>query len=501
MTRRYHPFAALLGLSVIALSGCMSNGPSEETFVKNAKDVLQGPLGRESSVCLAFPSMGDYTSFTGGLPRGWTALLDSPASAEGYEGHLRRTARPKLEALAQAGLLSKEPVELVRDGKPAAATRYLLTDKGREALASSDSAGACLQVGAWQAKGLVAPRSGLQQAETPELITRKTEGELTTYEAHVRFELQGAPEWASLAAMQTAYAEQLGTAKAGKTVRVELVKFNDKWVAKQVLAMKMAGSSRTPGGDALAAPREIPADLHEAALARLNAQASYPGARGASGGITLPVESASETPRELARATPGAVFLADKPDPLMQRRARLAQRMASLQAQEKNLANMPTETQAAMREMLARERASLTTPAVARPGESSTTDRYLNQRAELQFVLEALVEAGAYDKRTVARAEVPGTEQSGTLYTPRPGVVQSGSTIGLGAVRYSRIVEQRVTGAHLTVKVATEPLEVPAWATALAKKVPAFGGATSGTRTFLARPLESGEFPYSFIGL
>ncbi len=476
----------------------MNSTPNEAVFVENAKELLQGPFGREASVCLPFPSSGDYVSFTGTLPRGWLALLDSPSSSEGYEGHLRRTARPKLDALVQAGLLSKEPIELVRDGKPAAATRYLLTAQGRTALASSDSSGSCLQVGTWTPVGLAQPRSGLQKSETPELITRKTEGELTSYEAHVKFELKGAPEWAASPAMQTAFAEQLGVAKGGKTVRVELVKFNDRWVAKQVLSAKMAGSSRGASSESDATPREIPQDLHETALARLNAQSSSYSGR-AYGGVSLPIESASETPRDLLRATPGVVFLAEKADPGLPQRQRLAQRLASLEAQQKNLASMPAETQASMREMIARERAALAAPVVTRPGETSAADRYLTQRAELQSVLEALVEAGAYDKRAVARGEVAGTEQPGTLYTPKAGVVHSGSTLALGSVRFSRILEQQVVGSTLLVKVATEPQDVPAWAATVAKKVPAFGWGASSTRTIIARPLEKGDFPYTFI--
>lgn len=490
-------YRVLLLVLPALLAACVDKPPEEADFLSNAQQQLQ--IHSPQAPCLPLPTSADHESIRGGLPNGWVAFLKTPSASEG--GSSRRDAQPKFEALMKAGLIQKEDYWLAQGGELKPASRYFLTDAGRKA-ASGTASPNCLLIGHWSARKLVLPRSGVKSVVTdPQLIQKKVEGDNVTYEGWVSFELDGTPDWVATPALAGAF-DQLVQFQAGKVIKVELVRFNKEWVSRQVLSRRMANGSPEasegtdkPGRTAV----EIPAELHAVALAKLNGEGGQSFAA-RQFRLALPLNSASETPVAFALPHPGSVFFATTPDPLAPSRSRVELQLAMLAEREKSEASLPPAMRSSNREAINKERVALAAmPSVHGDGSKAAkaADRFLNSRAELQELLDVLVEAGAYTKKTVTQAEVPGAQQGGTLYSPTSSAQLQGSTLQFGTPRYTRIVKQHVAGSLLFVTVEYEIDAKPEWLDAVAKKLPMLA-AKAGTRVVMARPVSNQEFPYSF---
>lgn len=490
---KQHHTARLVGaiIPVLLLAGCSASGPGEKEFMANAEQQLKA---RDKTICLPIQGLADYSSVNGSLPTSWSVLLDNPQDS-GVRGNLQA----KFNALVELGIAQKEPYQLHKNGTLVSGARYFLTAEGRKAMSTTELGG-CLQLGQWKAKALVQPRSGIQgQSAEGALIHKKEDGPNPSYEAYVSFELADKPTWAN-SKLLAAFPE-LTQITTGKTVKVELVQFNKAWVSKQVLAQKMAKESAMGGDTATKVAAEIPADLQAAALSKMTAStlASF-GASGPS--IRLPVQEGSETPRELTRAQPGAVFLANTPDAKFREQELNEARKLEMANREKSLAMMPPEMRATALAGLQREREFEAARAKfgAQGENTQLQDRFLNSRQELAALLDALVEVGAYEKRAVKSGDVAGVSRDGVLYTPSQGTKIQNGVLRVGSLKYTRILKQDPIGAILALSVAYEVTDQPQWLAPLLQKHPELGLALSGVRQVIARPIDNPELPYDFMG-
>lgn len=475
---------------VLFLVGCASS-PGEKDFIANADKQMKS---RDKTVCLPVQGFADYASVAEGpMPNGWTVVLDS--AQDSIPAGMRVHMVAKYEAMVQAGLAQKEPYQLHKNGTLVAGTRYSLSPEGRKALSFLDM-GSCIELGHWKAKGLIQPRSGVQDGDTALIRKKAADGANPSYEAYVAYELSDAPAWAT-DALLSAFPE-LSQLKAGKSVKVELVQFNKEWVSKSVLAQKLAKESYASADKAEKTPALIPDDLLDAAVAKINK--NPPMASGDGAFIRLPVQEGSETTRALTAAKPGAVFLASTPDPKFREQEMVEAQLQALDRREKSTQDLPADLRTKAMADIQRERQFMDARMkLAAPTDNTAyADRYLNARQELTELLDALIEAGAYEKRDVKADEVPGVPKAGVLYTPKAGTLVQGSTVRMGMTKFTRIKQQEVLGGALLLSVEYEITNQPAWLATLLQKHPQFGSALKGVRGVIARPADNPEMPYTF---
>jgi hypothetical protein len=499
---RPHLLAVLIAPAV--LTACGSRTPNEADFLQNATQLLASQTSPMSTttkdICLLLNFSGDVSS--GELSDGWVAYAnEAPAASAGnssYVGRIsggRQEALRKLTALEAVGVIEKQPYELYQGGALKPGYRYQLTQSGRDAVVKTTSLSPCLSVGHWEPKAVVAPRSAVE-SKTSKLIVQKDVGDTPSFEAWVSYELKGRPSWSANPQLEAAFPQELTPTKSGKLQKLELVKFNDKWVSKELLARQMSrdGAMGDRGFGAGAPILPIPKDLESTALAKLSESLTRGYNRVAS--IPLP-QRASETPTSYANSHPGHFFFAATPDPQAASRSDVADKIARLGQNESYINSLPEAQRVAQLARLETERRWL---AAAVPAQVSVSeqDRYLNQRKQLQELLDSLVTAGAYEKRTVAGGELPGASVPGVLYTPVAGVDVTSRGITLGTITVNGPLKQEVMNPRMLQLTATYAYaNPPQWAETLAKTNPSVARQLKGgVVRAVALAQENAEFPY-----
>jgi len=484
------------------LAACSNNTPNEAAFLQNATQLMSAQsalLGTSpADVCLPVNFTGDLSS--NGLADGWVAYSNEPASvvlddtrSQSYSLNTRQDAIQKLAALESAGVVEKQPYELYQGGVLKPGFRYQLTQVGRDAVIRKGSWSTCLSIGHWEPKAVVPPRSAVETKDS-KLIVQKDVGDTPSYEAWVSYELKGRPAWAKNPQLEAVFTQELGATKTDKLSRLELVKINGKWLAKELILRQMSRGSSLGDRSLEAKILPIPKDLEDAALAKLSASLSTGYGRVTS--IPFP-SRASETPSQYAISHQGHFFFATTPDPLAADRADVNAKQARFAELESRVNALPPTERASQLAGLENERKRVAA-SVRTDVPIAERDRYLNQRKMLQELLDSLVTAGAYQKRTVAEGEIPGSSVLGALYSPVAGVAVTLSGLDLGTIAVKGPLKQEgMSTRMLQVSATYSYTDVPEWAQALAKTNPGIGRRLKGgVVRAVAVAHDSGEFPY-----
>lgn len=396
------------------------------------------------AACLPLNLNGDVASLSGGLPNGWVAFGVKPQSGYSYPSSGEQLERAN--ALTAAGLLSRDDYQVYQDGQLAPVARFQFTDKGREALRGGEAGvygGTCLYAGKWVATGLAKPKANEAN------VTKTENGGTVSYMAEVQFALQDTPAWLKDPAVRAAFSRNMLEWSSSRPQKVELVKFEGKWVAKKVLATRMTTEA---SGERRTASKVAPAD-EEALLLRLTDQSNTRQRVS----LKLPVR-ASETPAEYARSHPGSYFFAKTPDATA---AVPATSAAMTRLREEQIAQNPE-----LARMYAAQ-AQQTALAAAREN-----DKFLTQRKELQETLDVLVASGAMVRTDVSTNVTPGALPAGVLYAPAPGVTVTEDGLSLGLVQVKGPLKQTVSGSMLQVTATYAPLNPAPWMTKASEHLP-----------------------------